>query len=220
MPTPERSPSAFSVKNLTCLRQDRLLFRGLNFSLNPGEVLHVHGANGVGKSSLLRILCGLLEPAAGEVWWQGQLSSADPVGFRRAVGYLGHKLGLKERLTVAENVDVLLEPSRDATSKAATLAVRQQRVSQALARLGVLNLKDHLCDTLSAGQKQRVALARLLARDCALWLLDEPFTAIDQVGIGALEALIQEHVQGGGLVVLTSHQPLKLTGLTLQTLQL
>lgn len=197
--------SALKVSNLACLRNDRLLFRGINFTLNPGDVLHVHGANGVGKSSLLRLLCGLLEPAEGEIVWQGRLSSADPIEFRRAMGYLGHKLGLKDRLTVAENVK-LFEGGKSPDT--------------ALQRMGLLNLKNHFCETLSAGQKQRVAMARLLAKNCQLWLLDEPFTAVDSAGIADLESIIQEHVQGGGMVVLTSHQPIKLTGLTVQTLKL
>lgn len=201
--------AALAVKNLACIRNDRLLFRGVNFSLNPGEVLHIQGPNGVGKSSLLRILCGLLEPAEGEILWQGRLSSADPLEFRRSLGYLGHKLGLKERLTVEENVR-LFEGGGNIV--AAPL--------NALERLGVLKLKNHRCETLSAGQKQRVALARLLAKNCQLWLLDEPFTAVDSAGIADLEGVLREHVKGGGLVVLTSHQPIEVSGLAIQTLKL
>lgn len=196
------------VNNLACLRDDRLLFHHLNFVLNPGEILHVHGANGVGKSSLLRILCGLLEPAEGEIFWQGNLSSADPNEFHRAIGYLGHKLGLKERLTVAENVK-LFESGKP-----------QFDTFKALERMGVMKLKDHAVETLSAGQKQRVALARLLAKNCKLWLLDEPFTAVDSAGIADLESVLQEHVKEGGMVVLTSHQPIKLSDLSIQTLSL
>lgn len=197
--------NALTVKNLACIRNDRLLFRGVNFSLNPGEVLHIQGANGVGKSSLLRILCGLLEPAEGEIFWQGRLSSEDPLKFRVALGYLGHKLGLKDRLTVEENVK-LFEGFNEGVN--------------ALDRLGVLKLKNHRCETLSAGQKQRVALARLLAKNAPLWLLDEPFTAVDSAGIADLEAVLREHVKGGGLVVLTSHHPIAISGLTIQTLKL
>ena len=194
-----------SVKNLACIRNDRLLFRGVNFSLNPGEVLHIQGANGVGKSSLLRILCGLLEPAEGEIFWQGRLSSEDPLKFRAALGYLGHKLGLKDRLTVEENV---------------RLFAGGDALADTLDTLGVLNLKNHRCETLSAGQKQRVALARLLAKNAPLWLLDEPFTAVDSAGIADLEAVLREHVKGGGLVVLTSHQPIVISDLTIQILKL
>jgi heme exporter protein A len=196
------------VNNLACLRNDRLLFHHLNFALNPGEILHIHGANGVGKSSLLRILCGLLEPAEGEILWRGHLSSADPHEFHRAIGYLGHKLGLKERLTVAENVK-LFESSNPHFD---TL--------KALERMGVLKLQDHVVETLSAGQKQRVALARLLAKNCKLWLLDEPFTAVDSAGISVLETVLHEHVKEEGMVVLTSHQPIKLRDLFVQTLNL
>jgi len=215
------SSGIFSVKKLACLRNDRLLFSGIDFALNPGDVLYVHGANGVGKSSLLRILCGLLDPAEGEVHWQGQPSSADPLAFRRAVGYLGHKLGLKERLTAAENVMLFVEnaPSLSVDSQTAS-AETQKQAEWALERLGVLSLKNHLCETLSAGQKQRVALARLIAKKCAVWLLDEPFTAVDSVGITALESILADHVKKGGIVVLTSHQAIELSGLKLQTLRL
>lgn len=216
------SDGILSVKNLTCLRNDRLLFSGIHFALNPGDVLHVHGANGVGKSSLLRLLCGLLDPAEGEVLWQGRPSSVDPIEFSRAVGYLGHKLGLKDRLTAAENVMLFVEndPSSSAESPAAKTTQFTKRTEWALERMGVLSLKNHLCETLSAGQKQRVALARLLAKNCSVWLLDEPFTAVDNEGIAALESVLVEHVKQGGIVVLTSHQPVELRGLSLQTLKL
>lgn len=212
--------TSLTVKNLACVRNERVLFHGLNFSLNPGEILHVQGANGVGKSSLLRILCGLLEPAQGEIFWQGQLTFEDPIAFRRDLGYLGHKLGLKERLTALENVQLFFEGDshrkQDTKSQFRTIS----NAESALERLGVAALKNQFCETLSAGQKQRVALARLLARNAQLWLLDEPFTAVDAAGVTELESLIQEHVQGGGLVILTSHQPIKLKDLSLQQLQL
>lgn len=196
------------VKNLACVRNGRIVFKGIDFSLGQGEVLHVHGANGVGKSSLLRAVSGLLEPAEGEVHWLGRLSSADPIAFRRSIGYLGHKLGLKDRLTVAENVKLLMEGGSSL------------QIDEALERLGVLKQKNHLCETLSAGQKQRVALARLLAKKSTLWLLDEPFTAVDSAGIDILDSLIVEHVKAGGMVLLTSHQLVKLTGVTVKTLAL
>lgn len=209
-----------TVRNLACIRNDRLLFHSLNFSLNPGEVLHVQGANGVGKSSLLRILCGLLEPAQGEIFWQGQLTSEDFTVFRRDLAYLGHKLGLKERLTALENVQLFFDdkPNRNQDKKNSFLSI--SNVETVLEKLGIAALKNQFCETLSAGQKQRVALARLLARNAPLWLLDEPFTAVDAAGIAELESLILEHVQQGGLVILTSHQPINVKGLTLQQLHL
>lgn len=200
------------VKNLTCLRNHRLLFRGINFTLNPGEVLHVHGENGVGKSSLLRILCGLLEPAEGEIRWRGELNSADPFQYKRDIGYLGHKLGLKDRLTVAENIKIFIDSRNSEQS--------EQLINEVLNRMGIFNLKNHLCETLSAGQKQRTAIARLLARKCTVWLLDEPFTSIDIAGIDVLETVIQEHTKEGGMVVLTSHQPVELKEISLQMLYL
>lgn len=200
------------VKNLTCLRNHRLLFRGINFTLNPGEVLHIHGENGVGKSSLLRILCGLLEPAEGEILWQGQLSSADSIQYKRNIGYLGHKLGLKDRLTVAENIKIFIDSKNTEQ--------REQLIDEVLNRMGIFNLKNHLCETLSAGQKQRTAISRLLAKKCTVWLLDEPFTSIDIAGIDVLETVIQEHINEGGMVVLTSHQPVELKEISIQMLYL
>ncbi len=200
------------VKNLTCLRNHRLLFRGINFTLNPGEVLHIHGENGVGKSSLLRILCGLLEPAEGEILWQGQLSSADSIQYKRNIGYLGHKLGLKDRLTVAENIKIFIDSKNTEQ--------REQLIDEVLNRMGIFNLKNHLCETLSAGQKQRTAISRLLAKKCTVWLLDEPFTSIDIAGIDVLETVIQEHINEGGIVVLTSHQPVELKEISIQMLYL
>ena len=204
--------SGLIVKNLTCLRNDKLLFRGINFTLNPGEIIHVHGENGVGKSSLLRILCGLLQPVEGEIFWQGQLTASNPIQFKSDMGYLGHKLGLKEPLTVAENIKIFIDSKKfDGAGEI---------IDDVLTRMGIKHLKNHLCDTLSAGQKQRVALARLLAKKCTLWLLDEPFNSIDVGGIEVLENVIGEHIQSGGMVVLTSHQPVVINELTIQMLYL
>lgn len=200
------------VKNLTCLRNDKLLFRGINFTLNAGEILHIHGQNGVGKSSLLRILCGLLQSAEGEIFWQGQLVNLDPIQFKSNMGYLGHKLGLKERLTVAENIKLFVNAKNSDE--------RDRIIDDVLTHMGVRQIKNNLCDMLSAGQKQRVALARLLAKKCKLWLLDEPFNSIDVGGIEILENVIREHIQEGGMVVLTSHQPVEIKEISIQKLHL
>lgn len=203
---------SLTVNNLSCIRNNKLIFRGINFTLNPGEVLHIHGENGVGKSSLLRILSGLLEPAEGEILWGGKLNSADPLQFKKDIGYLGHKLGLKERLTVAENIDVFIHSKN--------VKEREKIIQDALSQMDISHLKKHFCETLSAGQKQRVAIARLLAKKCRIWLLDEPFTSIDVAGITLLENVIRDHIQEGGMAVLTSHQPVAINEISIQSLNL
>lgn len=186
------------INDLACERQGRRLFKNLSFALQPGEILHVQGANGVGKSSLLRILCGLLEPTSGSIEWNNQNILQDRHIFTANISYLGHKLGLKSQLSVLENLQLFAEvPS--------TL-----QLVATLRELGVASIKHQRVDSLSAGQQQRVALARLLARKTRLWLLDEPTTSMDSEGIALTEQFILQHALNGGLVILTSHHEMAL----------
>ena len=198
----------FKVNDLVCERNGRVLFRDLAFSLNSGDILHVQGSNGVGKSSLLRILCGLLEPAAGSVLWNNQDIYQDSSTFTANVGYLGHKLGLKSQLTVLENLRLFAQ------------APSEHEERTWLSQFDVLDVKHQRVETLSAGQQQRVALARLLARKARLWLLDEPFTAIDQQGSRALEQVMLRHQQSGGMIIFTSHQDVQLPGASVRLIGL
>ena len=187
-----------AATDLACFRGDRLLFRDLNLDVNAGQALQVRGPNGCGKTTLLRILCGLTAPEDGTIRWRGrELRSHDP-DYLRDLRYIGHSDGVKLALSPRENLRIAmaLDTGTDETA-----------LETALARLDLADFMDVLCRTLSAGQRRRVALARLTLGGARLWLLDEPFTAIDSAGTDTVHALIEAHLDGGGCAVLTSHQP-------------
>ena len=196
--------SMFEVKDLACSRGNKPLFEAVSFSLKSGQALHLEGDNGVGKTSLLRMVCGLSPADAGEVRWQGQPVQADPSAFRSALFYLGHNLSLKEELSALENLQA------DAAVAGRTLTQEQALV--ALARMG-LRGREHLpLRVMSQGQKRRTALARLLASQAPLWVLDEPFVALDTKAVDGLRSVLAGHVAQGGMVLFTSHQPITLQG--------
>lgn len=199
-----------SAENLECIRNDQILFTQLNLNLYPGDILHIVGENGCGKSSLLQILVGLLLPQAGEVYWQQQPIQQADVDYRQQLIYIGHKIGVKNSLSVLENLQL-----------AASLC--DSSITDWKEILSYFNLQQHahsLCGKMSAGQRQRVALTRLLISKAALWILDEPFTAIDQAGTAALHQLLQQHTARGGMVALTSHQSLQLQETNIKRLAL
>lgn len=185
--------------NLSCVRGDRPLFSGLNFELKPGEALYVTGANGAGKTSLLRMLCGLSAPADGQVLWGGESIAGLREEYFRHVLYLGHAAALKDELTAAENLLV-----------GATLSghfVPADAARQALGVIGLRGREDLPARVLSQGQRRRVNLARLLLPDPPrLWVLDEPFNALDVKAVRQLAEIIDGHVGRGGMVVYTTHQ--------------
>lgn len=187
---------------LSCVRGERPLFAGLDLAVGPGEWLHVQGENGAGKTSLLRILAGLSPPAAGEIRWQGEPIKALAEEYRRHLLFLGHHGAVKEELTPLENLT--LAAQLDGTTLDAVEAL------QALARFGLRGREDLAVRFLSAGQKRRVLLARLAVRKATLWILDEPFTALDVKAVEMLSGLIEVHVAGGGMAILTSHQNMPL----------
>jgi heme exporter protein A len=187
---------------LECQRGESVLFSGISFDLAEGEVLQVGGANGTGKTSLLRILAGLSRPVEGDVYWRGETILVNRSGYASEMAYLGHHLGLKGELTVMENLRFGMALHGRVRGDAGW--------RQALERLE-LHQRDHLpVRTLSAGQRQRVALARLLTTDALLWILDEPFTALDTHGIGLVQTILDDHAGRGGMAVITSHQPVTL----------
>ena len=195
-------PALLEVRDLACVRGRRRLFRGLNATLSPGQLLRVTGANGAGKTSLLRMLCGLMAPAQGRVLWQGQELQRVRDSFHRQLIYLGHAAALKDDLTPLENLRVAARLGGDAPDEAAAL--------QALAGAG-LSGREHLpARVLSQGQRRRAALARLPLAAARLWVLDEPFNALDTAATAWLLGLIEGHLERGGMVVLTSHQPVGL----------
>jgi heme exporter protein A len=177
-------------------RGDRHVLKGLSFSVAPGELVHVRGPNGVGKTSLLRTLAGFLYPEEGEVRWQGQRIDADRDGYSSALAYLGHDNGLKSDLTARENLHYALGLRH---------AVAGDALDSTLIRLGVGAVADLPVRSLSAGQRRRVALARVALGQASLWLLDEPFTNLDAAGAAAGAALLNEHAAAGGLALLTAH---------------
>lgn len=181
---------------LTCERDDRVLFHNLGLSIVPGTLTRVEGPNGSGKTTLLRILAGLNDNWSGQLLWQGRPRSAQTDWAGRNTLYLGHRPGIKALLTPLENLRALSSGRQKLTDS---------MLRQALDGVGLGPWQDVPCQNLSAGQKRRVALARLLYSDEPLWILDEAFTALDVDAVGALERLLQDRVKEGGAVVMTTH---------------
>ena len=188
------------VRQLGCERDDRQLFRNLNFELSGGEILQISGCNGAGKTSLLRIIAGLSSNFEGEIFWRGQPLRKVYADFRMNCFFLGHKPGLKLGLTPLENLIWRLRLNNS--------AVQRDHLLPALERVQLAGYEDIPCSHLSAGQLRRVLFAGLIACQASFWILDEPFTAIDVEGVAWLEGLLDEHVANGGMVLITSHQAL------------
>ena len=190
---------------LSCARGHRLLFEDLALRISAGEVVQVLGANGSGKTTLLRVLCGLQPPADGYIRWRGREVAPGAPELRAEVQYIGHAGGVKLDLTPRENLDVAIALGARPTATT---------VDTALTRLEILEFAEAPVRTLSAGQRQRVALARLLACASLLWVLDEPFTALDAGGVATIDAMLGEHVETGGAAIITSHHPVALGRVT------
>ena len=185
---------------LECVRGGRRLFDSLSFSVEPGEMLEVSGANGSGKTSLLRMLCGLLPPVAGEILWQGENIQTLKEEYLRELAYLGHANGIKTELSALENLRI--------AGGLAGVRPGEEKITAALERMGLEGSEERPAKTLSQGQQRRLALARLLVGETALWILDEPLTALDSAAVGLVQSVLGEHLEGGGMAVLTTHQPL------------
>lgn len=194
----------FCVSNLSCARGDKRLFSGVSFSLQPGQWLHLEGNNGVGKTSLLRLVCGLSALEEGEITWNNQAVSKDPQTFRANLAYLGHQLALKDDLSPLENLQT------DAAIVGRQLTASDAK--HALAQMGLRGRENLPVRVLSQGQKRRTALARLLVSSAKLWVLDEPFVALDSMAQNALSEVINAHLAKEGMVLLTSHQAVSLGG--------
>lgn len=195
-------PLPVELDSLACERDQRELFAGLSWRLEPGEVLQVAGPNGSGKTSLLRIMAGLLPPSAGDIRYGGEsvYQSIGRDNWRQQRLFIGHAPAVKGALTAEENLAWLCALSEP---------VSAERIWQALEQVGLRGFEDIPCHHLSAGQQRRVALARLYLEAHPVWILDEPFTAIDKAGVAALERHIMQHAAQGGLVIMTTHHGLE-----------
>lgn len=200
------------VDCLSCERDDRSLFANLSFSLSSGEILQIEGANGAGKTTLLRIIAGLSVDYSGKIIWQTQPLAEVLAEFLLSCFFLGHKPGLKLELSPVENLQWRLQVANSYPQK--------QKVLNALEQVQLAGFEDIPCSHLSAGQLRRVALAGLLASNSNLWILDEPFTAIDVNGVAWLEQQLLSHAAQGGMALVTSHQPLKITSEHLRKISL
>ncbi len=198
------------ASNLECIRGERSLFAGVGFRLAAGEMLYLQGANGSGKTSLMRILCGLAHPAAGEVRWRGEPIGKLGEDYRRELCYLGHHNAIKEELTPLENLLAAAHLADEDLDEGAAL--------DALELVGLAGREELACRYLSQGQKRRVALARLVNERRALWILDEPYVALDTAAVELVAGLIGAHLQRGGLAVLTTHQAVPVAAATVREL--
>jgi len=186
------------ASNLSCIRGTQTLFNDINLQLDAGQWLYLQGENGAGKTSLLRILAGLSLPAEGEVLWQNAPIDQQRSQYHQDLLYIGHHAGLKEDLTLTENLQALCRMDG--------LRISDAAIRDALTRMGLARRQHLPARVLSAGQKRRGLLARALLRPAKLWILDEPFNALDVNAIADVQCLLKAHLASGGLLVLTSHQ--------------
>ncbi|SDK35365.1 heme exporter protein A [Ferrimonas sediminum] len=198
----QESDRLLSANELTCIREERILFDGLSFAVHGGDIIQIEGPNGAGKTSLLRILAGLSRPYAGDVHYRGNPTTEVRDDFHADLLYLGHLPGVKSELTAEENLAFNLNIA----------GYNDVDIRATLAKVNLTGFEEHPAGHLSAGQHRRIALARLWHSDAKIWILDEPLTAIDKKGVAELEQLMLDHANRGGCVILTTHQDLQLVG--------
>ena len=189
--------------NLACVRGDRRLFKDVNFTLEAGTLMQVHGPNGSGKTSLLRILCGLSNPALGEITWNGTGIRTLGYEYLSNLTYIGHLSGTKDDLTVMENIRI--------SSALAGVQITEAQARKALAYMGLKGRELLPAKVLSQGQRRRVALARLLVCKTKLWILDEPLAALDVMAVKLIQRLLERHLADEGMVIMTTHQDIEVT---------
>lgn len=198
--------------NLTCVRGTRRLFKDLNFTVERGELIELRGPNGSGKTSLLRILCGLATPAAGDVLWDGENIRSLGEEYHSSVAYLAHQNAVKDELSAMENLRIASAVSGKALSKNEALDF--------LAQVGLTQQQNLPARALSAGQRRRLAMTRLLTSNATLWILDEVLTSLDDVAINLSREFIAGHLKNGGSAIVATHQDLNLTAPHVKRLQL
>ncbi|MDO9012638.1 MAG: cytochrome c biogenesis heme-transporting ATPase CcmA [Gallionella sp.] len=200
------------VSNLACSRGDHRLFSDLSFALYPGQIMQIQGANGSGKTSLLRTLCGFIIPDDGKISWRGEdVRELDEAYFAEMM-YLGHLNAIKDELSALENLRISAGLSGTELNEKDAIA--------ALRRMGLRGRERLPTKVLSQGQRRRVALARLLVSDAKLWILDEPLAALDVGAVALIQELIAEHLARLGMVIFTTHQPLHVAGMEMRCLSL
>lgn len=209
-------PALVELRNLACERDERTLFAVLNARFLAGQVVQILGPNGSGKTTLLRVLAGVSHDYNGEILWQGQNLSDARWDYANQMLFLGHLPGIKKSLTPIENLRWYAAAQGSAEGQ---LKVNDDVLVAALAQVNLAGYEDTPCYRLSAGQLRRVALARLAFSRAKVWILDEPFTALDKSGVAQLEARLAAHAFSGGLVLVTSHQDINVPNLQLLDLQ-
>ena len=200
------------VVNLGCIRGDRRLFKGLTFSAGRGELIELRGPNGSGKTSLLRILCGLSSPAAGEVRWNGKNIRSLGEEYFGVVAYVAHQNAVKDELSAIENLRI--------SSGVAGNSLKKAQAQEVLERIGLSDRQHLPARVLSAGQRRRLALARLLTSKATLWILDEVLTSLDDAAVRLSLEFMSDHIKNGGMAVVATHQDLNLSVERMQRIQL
>lgn len=203
--------ACFKVTNLECLRRNNILFQGLSFSINDGDLLEVDGYNGCGKSSLLQMCVGLIQLSEGEITWNDRNINDIRYQFQSDITYFGHMNGVKEGLSAIENMKVMHALSGYKSGV---------DYSSILKTIGLAGMENVLVGRLSAGQKRRVGLSRIFMAKSKLWLLDEPFNALDKEGKKIIEQLIIEHCKSGGMTIFSTHQTIEIDAYPLQHIHL
>lgn len=200
------------VSNLACSRGDHRLFSKLSFSLSAGQIMQVQGANGSGKTSLLRALCGFLMPDEGDIIWRGESIRELDEEYYAEMMYLGHLNAIKDELSGLENLRI--------SAGLSGVKLDEKEAIDALRRMGLRGREMLPTKVLSQGQRRRVALARMLVNDAKLWILDEPLAALDVGAVALIQELIAEHLARQGMVIFTTHQPLLVDGMEVRSLNL
>ena len=198
--------------NLECVRGERRLFSGLNFSLSPGGFVQLTGANGSGKTSLLRILCGLAPAAKGEIRWQGANIRSLGEEYFTSLTYIGHRPGVKDELTAIENLRV--------SAGLGGTEVSPEDAAVILQKMGLAGRENLPARLLSEGQRRRLALSRLSVCTSALWLLDEVLTSLDKAAVALVSSLFEEHLGKGGMAIVATHQELNVSASSFQRIEL
>lgn len=201
--------SLLRADHITCSRGDNILFQNFCMEINEGEILQVVGPNGAGKTSLLKILAGILEPQKGIIFWKGQAIKSNLYSYFQKIFYLGHHRGIKSQLSVLENLTLDCRYTSN-----------QEIIMDAIKQMNLLDDKQTLCMNLSEGQRQRVALAKLLIVDRPLWILDEPLNGLDNSGVKIFEKLLNSKMQKKESIIISTHRPLNLSNFLLKTLDL